>query len=59
MKIALDPNMHGHPSLEVLPQNVAELGDEQIMLSPRDDSERFTRETMQKYVDKYWSTPKV
>ncbi len=37
MKIALDPYMHRHLSLEELPRKVAELGYEWIELSPRDD----------------------
>lgn len=37
MKIALDPFMHRHLSLEDLPSNVAELGYEWIELSPRAD----------------------
>ena len=37
MKIALDPFMHRHLSLEELPSKVAELGYEWIELSPRGD----------------------
>ena len=37
MKIALDPFMHRHLSLEALPSKVAELGYEWIELSPRAD----------------------
>lgn len=37
MKIALDPFMHRHLSLEQLPSKVAELGYEWIELSPRGD----------------------
>ena len=37
MRIALDPYMHRHLSLEELPRKVAELGYEWIELSPRDD----------------------
>ena len=37
MKIALDPFMHRHLSLEALPAKVAELGYEWIELSPRAD----------------------
>ena len=37
MRIALDPYMHRHLSLEELPSKVAELGYEWIELSPRDD----------------------
>ena len=37
MKIALDPFMHRHLSLEELPSKVAELGYEWIELSPRAD----------------------
>ena len=37
MKIALDPYMHRHLSLEELPRKVAELGYEWIELSPRAD----------------------
>src|SRR5215470_16385622 len=37
MKIALDPFMHRHLSLEALPHKVAELGYEWIELSPRGD----------------------
>ena len=37
MKIALDPFMHRHLSLEALPSKVAELGYEWIELSPRGD----------------------
>ena len=37
MKIALDPYMHRHLSLEELPRKAAELGYEWIELSPRDD----------------------
>lgn len=37
MKIALDPYMHRHLSLEELPRKVADLGYEWIELSPRDD----------------------
>jgi myo-inositol catabolism protein IolH len=37
MRIALDPHMHRHLSLEELPRKVAELGYEWIELSPRDD----------------------
>ncbi len=37
MKIALDPFMHRHLSLEELPGKVAELGYEWIELSPRAD----------------------
>ena len=37
VKIALDPYMHRHLSLEELPRKVAELGYEWIELSPRDD----------------------
>ena len=37
MKIALDPFMHRHLSLEALPSKVAELGFEWIELSPRAD----------------------
>ena len=37
MKIALDPFMHRHLSLEELPSKVAELGYEHIELSPRAD----------------------
>ena len=37
MRIALDPYMHRHLSLEDLPRKVAELGYEWIELSPRDD----------------------
>ena len=37
MKIALDPFMHRHLSLETLPSKVAELGYEWIELSPRGD----------------------
>ncbi len=37
MKIALDPFMHRHLSLEELPSKVAELGYDWIELSPRGD----------------------
>jgi len=37
MKIALDPFMHRHLSLEDLPSKVAELGYEWIEMSPRGD----------------------
>jgi myo-inositol catabolism protein IolH len=37
VKIALDPYMHRHLSLEELPRKVADLGYEYIELSPRDD----------------------
>mgnify|MGYP000203423671 CR=1 FL=1 len=37
MKIALDPYMHRHLSLEQLPSKVAELGYDWIELSPRGD----------------------
>ena len=37
MKIAIDPFMHRHLSLEALPSKVAELGYEWIELSPRAD----------------------
>jgi myo-inositol catabolism protein IolH len=37
VKIALDPYMHRHLSLEELPRKAAELGYEWIELSPRDD----------------------
>ena len=37
MKIALDPFMHRHLSLEALPGKVAELGYEWVELSPRGD----------------------
>ena len=37
MRIALDPYMHRHLSLEELPRKAAELGYEWIELSPRDD----------------------
>ena len=37
MKIAIDPFMHRHLSLEELPSKVAELGYEWIELSPRAD----------------------
>jgi predicted xylose isomerase-like sugar epimerase len=37
VKIALDPYMHRHLSLEELPRKVADLGYDWIELSPRDD----------------------
>jgi myo-inositol catabolism protein IolH len=37
MKIALDPFMHRHLSLEALPGKVAELGYEWVEISPRGD----------------------
>ncbi|HXV28833.1 MAG TPA: sugar phosphate isomerase/epimerase, partial [Sinorhizobium sp.] len=37
MKIALDPFMHRHLSLEELPRKVKELGYDWIELSPRGD----------------------
>ena len=37
MKIAIDPFMHRHLSLEELPSKVAELGYEWIEMSPRAD----------------------
>jgi myo-inositol catabolism protein IolH len=37
LKIAIDPFMHRHLSLEALPSKVAELGYEWVELSPRAD----------------------
>jgi myo-inositol catabolism protein IolH len=37
VKIALDPYMHQHLSLEDLTRKIADLGYEWIELSPRDD----------------------
>ena len=37
MRIAIDPFMHRHLSLEALPSKVAELGYEWVELSPRAD----------------------
>jgi len=41
MKIALDPYMHRHLPLEALPRKAAEVGYEDIELSPRANRERF------------------
>jgi myo-inositol catabolism protein IolH len=67
MKIALDPFMHRHISLEELPRKVKELGFDWIELSPRGDfvewfkaprvfTDRVMRVETQRYIDRYWKT---